>query len=83
MVIGFVEPHPATVFTSSLSLSLSPSNVVTDNKGKTALFHCLHQTNRHVRCMDYLMECGADPNTVVRNFTNAIGVYVVLVGWSQ
>ena len=36
-----------------------------DNKGRTALFHCLHPTNRHIKCLDFLLECGADPNTLV------------------
>ena len=50
----------------SLSLpSFTHSHTVMDNKGKTALFHCLHPTNRHIKCLDFLLECGADPNTLV------------------
>jgi ankyrin repeat protein len=36
---------------------------VTDNAGKPALFHCFHPTNRHAKCLGFLLECGADPNT--------------------
>ena len=36
-----------------------------DKNGKTVLFHCLHNTMRHARCLDFLVECGADPNQIV------------------
>ena len=49
--------------------SLSPPTVM-DNKGRTALFHCLHPTNRHIKCLDFLLECGADPNTLVSILQN-------------
>ena len=38
-----------------------------DNEGKTALFYCLHPTMRHAKCIDFLLECGADPNTMVQH----------------
>ena len=43
--------------------SKSINTTVVDNKGRTALFHCLHSTSRHARCIGFLLECGADPNT--------------------
>lgn len=33
-----------------------------DKEGKTVLFHCLQNTLRHSRCLDFIMECGANPN---------------------
>ena len=37
-----------------------------DKEGKSALFHCLHPTGRHAKCMGFVLECGVDPNTRVR-----------------
>lgn len=39
-----------------------------DNGGKTALFHCMHPTNRHAKCLGFLLECRADPNSKVGLF---------------
>ena len=36
-----------------------------DKEGKPALFHCMHETSRHAKCLSFLLECGADPNTKV------------------
>eukprot|EP00731_Ephydatia_muelleri_P024470 Em0016g741a len=41
----------------------SINTTVADKEGRTALFHCLHSTSRHARCIGFLLECGADPNT--------------------
>jgi len=42
-----------------------PSPTVKDSSGRPALFHCLHTTGRHAKCLSFLLECGADPNTRV------------------
>lgn len=42
-----------------------PSPTVKDSGGRPALFHCLHTTGRHAKCLSFLLECGADPNTRV------------------
>jgi len=62
---------PATLFVVKLA-SFIPSDLnclfcfsAIDNEGKTALFYCLHPTMRHAKCIDFLLECGADPNTMV------------------
>ena len=37
----------------------------TDMAGKSAFFHTLHSTNRHAKCLGFMLECGGDPNTTV------------------
>ncbi len=38
---------------------------VYDKAGKGPLFHCMHSTGRHVKCMGLLLEMDVDPNTTV------------------
>ncbi|XP_019849609.1 PREDICTED: ankyrin repeat and EF-hand domain-containing protein 1-like isoform X1 [Amphimedon queenslandica] len=35
---------------------------VADGTGLRTLFHCLHPTGRHVKCLSFLLELGAEPN---------------------
>jgi ankyrin repeat protein len=44
---------------SMKALSLQTS----DKNGLKAVFYCLHPTNRHLKCLSFLLEYGADPNT--------------------
>ena len=40
-------------------------SLVADGGGLRALFHCLHPTGRHVKCLSFLLDHGAEPNTKV------------------
>ncbi len=43
-----------------------------DNKGLSALCHCLYRTRRHMECMQMLLNAGADPNAVDANGQTAL-----------
>ena len=47
------------------------SLIVFDNEGKPAPFHCLHDTNRHAKCLGFLLESsvGIDPNILDQHGT--------------
>lgn len=48
----------------SLKLAFIPSHAVYDKEGKPSLFHCLYETSRHAKCLDFLLRSGVDPNTL-------------------
>lgn len=49
----------------NLRIGLFVITLVADKNGLKALFYCLHHTGRHVKCLSFLLEYGADPNTTV------------------